>query len=202
MGKTALVLGNGESRSAVNIKQFPHDILIGCNAAHRDFKLDYLVCCDKRTVQEAVESKVENIYTRNEWAEKFNVNTLPSLPYEGYQRVDQPRHWGSGGYAVLLATTIADTVMLVGFDLYGIETYSNPGSLTVRPLDIPQVNNIYKGTRNYAEPTSTAIDYSYWVYQLAKLFEIFHKHKFVIVNKADWKMPKEWQKNNVEFVAL
>jgi len=199
---TALVLGNGESRSNLNLTQFKYDILVGCNAVHRDVSVDYLVCCDKRTVQEAVDAGVKNIYTRDEYAERFNVNMLPDLPYEGYARIDNPKHWGSGGYAVLLATTMAETVMLVGFDLYGIETYSRPGSLTVRKLNIPQVNNVYKGTKNYSEPDSPAVDHSYWVYQIAKLFEIFYKHKFIVVNKPGWKMPEEWQKNNVEFLAL
>ena len=182
MGKTALVLGNGESRTNVDLKQFPHNILIGCNAVHRDIEVDCLVCCDKRTVQEAVNAGVKNIYSRDEYAEQFKVNMLPDLPYQSVYRIDQPKHWGSGGYAVLLATTMADTIILLGFDLYGIKTYTKPGSSTIRYLDTPQVNNIYKGTKNYSEATTPAVDHSYWVHQLAKLFEIFHQHNFILID--------------------
>jgi len=202
MGKSALVLGNGESRSSVNLNSFTYDILIGCNAVHRDISVDYLVCADKRTVKEAFENSVKNIYTRKEWAEQFKVNTLPELPYHGTSREDNPKHWGSGTYAVLLATQMADDIKLLGFDLYGISTYRNKNSLTVRELEIPQVNNIYKDTKNYAPGDSHAVDFSYWVYQLGKIFECFPNTKFTIIKKSDWKMPDEWQKNNVEFVAL
>ncbi len=202
MGQSALVLGNGESRLSINYKKIPHDILIGCNAVHRDIPVDYLVCCDKRTAQEAFDAGVKNLYTRDTWADNFNANCLPDLPYSSYNRIDQPRNWGSGGYAVLLATTMSDNITLIGFDLYGIEHYTKPGSVTIRKHTTPKVNNIYKGTPNYASPDSTAVDHSYWIYQLAKIFEIFYKHTFTIVNTPDWKMPVEWQKDNVKFVAL
>jgi hypothetical protein len=202
VGNTALVLGNGESRRSVNLNQFNYNVLLGCNAVHRDISVDYIVCGDKRTVEEAVQSNVKNIYTRPEWAEKFNVNTLPELPYVGSDRIDQPKHWGSGAYAVLLATTMADKIMLLGFDLYGIDTYRHNNSLTVRQLKTPQVNNIYKGTRNYSSTDTEAVDYSYWIYQLGKIFECFPNIEFTIINKPEWKMPDEWQKNNVEFLAL
>ncbi len=202
MGKTALVLGNGESRLNIDLKKFPHDVLIGCNAIHRDLKVDHLICCDKRTAQEAFDAGVKNLYTREQWAEQFNSFPLPELPYTGQSRIDQPKHWGSGGYAVLLATKMAENIVLLGFDLYGISTYTKPGSVTVRVHDTPKVNNIYKGTANYSSADTSAVDHSYWVYQLSKIFEIFHKHSITIINKADWAMPTEWQKDNVKFVAL
>jgi hypothetical protein len=202
MGMSALVLGNGESRSSLNLNSFTHDIIIGCNAVHRDIAVDYLVCADKRTVKEAVENKIKNIYTRKEWAEQFKVNTVPELPYQGSDRVDNPKHWGSGPYAVLLAAQMADNIKLLGFDLYGISTYRNKNSLTVRELSIPQVNNIYKDTKNYATSDSHAVDFSYWVYQLGKIFELFPNIEFTILNKLGWKMPEAWLYQNVKFEAI
>jgi hypothetical protein len=202
MGMTALVLGNGESRSSLNLNSFTHDILIGCNAVHRDIAVDYLVCADKRTVKEAVENNVQNIYTRKDWADEFHLNLLPALPYHGTDRVDEPRHWGSGPYAVLLATQLADNITLLGFDLYGVTTYRNHDSLTVRTLPSPQVNNVYKGTKNYAPGDSHAVDYSYWIYQLGKIFECFPDINFTIINRADWKMPEEWRYKNIKFESL
>lgn len=199
----ALVLGNGESRKNVDLNKFSHDVLIGCNAVYRDITVDHLVCCDKKMVIEAVNAKVNNIHSRKEWAEKFNVIELPNLPFDKTEhRIDQPQHWGSGTYAILLATTLANTIILLGFDLYGIETYCRPGSITVRKYNSPKVNNIYKNTKNYSTADSLAVDNSYWIYQTAKLFEIFKDHKFIVVNRAEWLMPAEWQKLNVEFVAL
>ena len=188
MGRRALVLGNGESRANLILDSFKFDTLIGCNAVYRDFNTDYLVCCDKRVVQEAVQNSVTNIYSRLEWAEKFKVNTLPPLPYSGTDRADDPRHWGSGSYAVLLAICLGHReIELVGFDLYSLNG---------------KVNNVYKGTKNYSNTDSHAIDYSYWVYQLGKLFELFPAVSFIIRNNQNWTMPSEWRKFNVEFVAL
>lgn len=188
MGRRALVLGNGESRSQLTLDSFTFDTVLGCNAVYRDFKVDYLICCDKRVVQEAISNSVQNIYTRSEWAERFKVNTLPELPYKGTDRADDPRHWGSGAYAVLLAICLGHReIELVGFDLYGVND---------------KVNNVYKGTENYSNSDSHAIDYSYWVYHLGKLFDLFPAVSFSVRNHKGWPMPDEWKKFNVEFVAL
>jgi len=202
MGMSALVLGNGESRSSLNLNSFAHDILIGCNAVHRDIAVDYLVCADKRTVKEAVENNIKNIYTRTDWAEQFNLNLLPELPYQGTDRADDPKHWGSGPYAVLLAAQMATDITLLGFDLYGVTAYRNDNSITVRTLPIPQVNNVYKDTKNYAPRDSHAVDYSYWVYQLGKIFECFPDINFTVINKSDWKIPDEWHYKNIKFEPI
>jgi hypothetical protein len=188
MGRRALVLGNGESRAGLSLTNFKYDTLIGCNAVYRDLSVDYLVCCDKRVVQEAVNNSVQNIFTRQEWSDKFNVNTLPLLPYNGTDRADDARHWGSGPYAVLLSICLGHReIELVGFDLYGSNN---------------KVNNIYKGTENYSSANSHAIDYSYWVYQIGKLFELFPAVSFTVRNHKGWAVPEDWQKFNVDFVAL
>ena len=101
---------------------------------------------------------------------------------------DHPDHWGSGGYAVLLAAHFGfKEVTLIGFDLYPT---------------MERVNNIYKGTPNYAKPDSQAVDYAYWVYQIGTVFKYFPETQFIIKNKQHWKLPDDWKKNNVEFVAL
>ena len=43
------VLGNGESRQQVNVKNLK-GIKIGCNAIIRDYKVDHLICVDRRMV--------------------------------------------------------------------------------------------------------------------------------------------------------
>ena len=194
----AVVLGNGESRRAIDLSSLIADTLIGCNAIHRDITVDHLVCCDRRMGDEAVEnSQTKNtlIYVRPSWFHYFrkirkhkNIKVLPDLPYKGEHKKYDPDHWGSGGYAVLLAAQLEFTeIELIGFDLYPISS---------------AVNNIYKGTKNYAQAGSQAIDYSYWIYQINHVFMYYPDQKFIIRNHRDWKMPTEWQKNNVEFVAL
>lgn len=196
----ALVIGNGESRACLNLEQFnKHLTLIGCNAIHRDLNVDHLVCCDQRMVQEVINRKrshkIENIYTRERYFNDYNkiqqnkrVKLLPPLPYQGSLKQDQPEHWGSGPYAILLAASLGfEHIFIIGFDLYGKESL---------------VNNIYKDTQNYLLSNKPAVDPSFWVYQNRKIFISYPNTKFTIFNQPEWSMPSEWILPNVEFVDL
>ena len=195
----AFVIGNGESRRQVNLEHYrsTHTI-IGCNALHRDVNVDHLICCDRRMADEAIVNPNIGdtlIYVRESWYHFFRkilknkkIQHLPPIPLVGDTKRDQPDHWGSGCYAVLLAAHLGfKEITLVGFDLYPTRD---------------RVNNIYKGTANYAKADAQAVDYSYWVYQIAQVFGHYPDVEFTIVNYANWKMPTEWQKNNVKFLAL
>ena len=183
-----LVIGNGESRAEVDIGKL-NCHKIGCNAIHRDFKVNDLVCIDKKPLIEAINSsyhKNTKVYTRKQWWAKHilepNIKCVPDLPYKGDLRPDDPWHWGSGPYAVLLAAMKdIQTIHMLGFDLYSKDK---------------TVNNIYKGTENYARVESRAVDPRYWIYQIGKIFECFPNKKFVVYND-DWKMPEQWKKSNV-----
>jgi hypothetical protein len=194
----AVVIGNGESRRSIDLENFRSKKLIGCNAVHRDYVVDHLICCDRRMADEAVQNpKTEDtlIYVRPSWFHYFrkirkhkNIRVLPELPYKGELKKDDPDHWGSGGYALLLAASLAFTeIELIGFDLY-------PTNHTV--------NNVYKGTTNYSRPDAQPVDHAYWVYQINRVFMYYPNQKFIVRNYKDWQMPQEWQKNNVEFIAL
>lgn len=195
----AVVIGNGESRRAVNLENYRSEYtLIGCNALHRDIKVDHLICCDRRMAEEATDNpntKNSQIYVRPHWFHYFrkikknkNINHLPSLPYQGETKKDDPEHWGSGGFAVLLAATLQhEYIELIGFDLY--------------PMD-QAVNNIYKDTQHYAKSGSQPVDPSYWIYQIGQVFHYHPETTFVIRNRDYWKLPQEWQKNNVKFIAI
>lgn len=193
MGK-ALVIGNGESRAGVNLHQFNDYTTVGCNALHRDFIPNHLVCCDARMVREALENPLTDnckIYVRENWHQYFrkilknkHVQLVPQIPYEGNKRADNHIHWGSGPYAVLIAATInVEEIYLLGFDLFGKQHL---------------VNNIYKDTNNYQRADSSAVDPSYWIYQISKIFEHYPNKKFKIINYNTWELPKEWQRDNVE----
>ena len=191
MTKFVSIIGNGESRFGFDLtplKKF--STVIGSNAMFRDYNLEYVVCCDRHMCQEAVNTcgKGTTIYTRDRWVNQFamwpNVKVLPPLPYEGDQRQDEPFHWGTGPYTGVVATMFKPkAIFMLGFDLYGLE---NQG-----------VNNIYKKTKGY-EYIKKAVDPSYWVYQFDKLMELTDC-RWIVVNKADWKMPEEWKKHKNVF---
>ena len=191
----ALVIGNGESRRNINLVDLgkTYDATIGCNALHRDFIPDHLVCCDNRMVKEALQNPaISRIYTREKYyqehrkiAKHKNVLRLPSLPYQGYERLDDPVHWGSGPYAVLLAATLKfKSIDLIGFDLYSTNN---------------KINNIYKGTNNYSKSDYQAVDPSYWILQIKKIFKNFPDNRFKIFNYSDWTAPRDWLYENVKF---
>lgn len=192
----AVVFGNGESRKRINLDIDLNQVTkIGCNAIHRDMSVDYLICCDRRMVEESVINPATTntkIYTREDWARYYrkikkhrNVFVVPPLPYHGTNKADKPEHWGSGCYAVLLAASLEfKDILIVGFDLY-------PNG--------NKVNNIYKGTSNYSRPDAQGIDYSFWVYQISKVFQHYPNTKFVIAHLPGWEIPNLWKKNNVKF---
>ena len=147
MHDSVLVLGNGESRGCINIQNLLGKIsLVGCNAIHRDAVVNHLVCCDERMVREAVENPNTAstfIHVREhsyQWFRKVqkrkNIILLPDIPDQEHNRIDQPRNWGSGTYALLIASQLPETkkIYLLGFDLYGNDRL---------------VNNLYKNTKNY-----------------------------------------------------
>ena len=80
-----------------------------------------------------------------------------------------------------------DTVDLLGFDLYGIDN---------------KVNNMFKGSRNYADADSKEIDPSFWIHQIGKVMEHYSAKKFRVFNKEGWQMPDKWKLNNVEFYNI
>ena len=189
--ESAVVIGNGESRSSIDLGVFSDSTTIGCNALHRDFIPNHLICCDKRMVEESLNNPKTletKIYTRKDWARHFrkihkkkNVFAVPDLPYRGDQRCDQPVHWGSGNYAVLLAPMNFQNIVLIGFDLYDTQD---------------KINNIYKDTVNYSPKNSKPVDPSYWIYQISRVMEIYSEKKFIIYNRSGWTAPRQWLKSN------
>ena len=191
-----LVIGNGESRIGQDLNQAKDRyVLVGCNAIHRHVRVDHIICCDRRMGDEVLANPLANetmLYVRESWYHYFrkinkrkNTQVVPDLPYRGEGKQDQPEHWGSGGYAVLVAASLGyKNITLIGFDLYGTND---------------RVNNVYKGTNNYNSADSKPVDYSYWIYQIGKVFQYYPDATFTVINHADWKMPEVWKKSNVKF---
>lgn len=186
-----LVLGNGESRQHINIDKI-EGVKVGCNAILRDYRVDHLVCVDRKMVREAIDSGYNEhslIYTRSDWYKQFSdikhIRIVPELPEAGYEKQDDPFHWGSGPYAVLLGAQLAEGefIQLLGFDLYGLKD--------------GKINNLYKDTDNYNASFKKAVDPRFWVYQIGKVFEWFPTTNFQIFCEQGWALPKEWKKPNV-----
>jgi len=184
-----LVIGNGESRKQVDLQKIT-ETKIGCNAILRDTKVDHLVCVDKSMLREAVNTsyhKDAKVYTRKRLFVQHrlekNIRMVPDLPYAGSERPDDPIHWGSGPFAVLLAAKLTtDDIHLLGFDLYSKDN---------------KVNNIYKDTANYSLAHKSAVDPRYWIYQIGKVFQYYPRVKFIVHQEANWQLPESWKKFNV-----
>lgn len=194
-----LVIGNGESRSQLTLQEFKDNYtLIGCNALCRDIAVDHLVVCDRRMVEEAVQNSnmiSSTIHVRDDWYHYYrkikknkNVECLPEIPYNSKFRADEKRNWGSGTYAILLAAQMTmPNIFLVGFDLYGNHR---------------KINNVYKNTVNYNKADSHEVDPTFWIYQTSKVFSLYQNKNFIVVNREDWSLPMEWNKNNVQFKSI
>ena len=192
----ALVLGNGESRRCVDLDLLKDKFaFIGCNGIHRDITVDHLVCCDQRMIVESLKNestKNSLIYVRAMYYRQYrkiqkqkNVRLLPEVPTTGQNKKDDPTHWGSGPYAVLVASVLGfQNITLLGFDLYGNKE---------------KVNNIYKNTPNYSKGDTRAVDHSFWLYQIQQVFLTHPETNYKIVNISDWAMPSEWKKDNITF---
>lgn len=196
--KPSLVIGNGESRKDINLELLKKKfITVGCNALHRDFIPDHLVCFDRRMAEEVTNNSATNIskiHVRKDWFHYFrkikknkNVVEVPPIPYTSTAKEDDPTNWGSGSYAVVVGASLSDTVFLIGFDLYGTNN---------------KLNNMYKGTANYAKIQATAVDPAHWIRQIGKTMSRLYHTKFVIINHPGWSIPKEWQLQNVQFMNV
>lgn len=179
------VVGNGISRTNYPLRKL-QGWIIGCNAIHRDYVVDEIVAVDRRMVEEIqLNEKYKDtiIYTRRDWLNFYpgstQIKSVPDLPYKGLHKFDNPLHWNSGPYALLIAALKnPHTINLLGFDLYGVgKTY----------------NNYYMNTPNYGKSGDRPVGHSFWVVQLAKLFELYPSINFIQWQHPNWQIPFQWK---------
>lgn len=193
MGRNrSFVIGNGESRQDYDLS-FLKSIgtVYGCNINYKDIPVDKAYIADPHVIRHAVDDNANetiDLYTRSKWnITSNNVYSFPELPVKSEERVLQPRHWGTGQYAMLGACLDGcDELYMFGFDMH-------------KPKN-NKVNNIYKGSawhwngkRLYRDNNSRAIDPRYWIAHSRYLFEWFPNITFVFVQLKDWKIPEEWE---------
>jgi hypothetical protein len=142
----AFVLGNGTSRSKLNLENVKtHGVIYGCNALYREFAPDYLVAVDVKMVNEIIATGYQN--TNQLWTNpnkgittKTNVNLF--TPHKG---------WSSGPTALWFASQSQyKHIYIAGFDYQGING---------------KFNNVYSDTFNYKRSGDAATFFGNWLNQ-------------------------------------
>lgn len=182
----AFVLGNGTSRSTVDVEQLStHGKTYGCNALYRTFAPHYLVAVDVKMVLEIAKAGYQhrNTVWTNPNKSYVNINNLNYFsPSKG---------WSSGPTALWLAGQHRyQTVYILGFDYRGIN-------------DGKQFNNMYADTVNYKKSTDGATFFGNWLRQTASVIKDHHTTQFVRVIAPDNYCPEELNKfNNFKTITV
>ena len=157
----SFVLGNGQSRLAVNLydvqKRGP---VYGCNALYRDFRPDVLVSTD-RPISERIQQEG--------YANQNRMYTRKPIPGLGALRVPQEYYgYSSGPIAVgQAALDGAVAIYMIGFDL---------GAL---PQE--RFNNVYADTEFYKKSSARPTYTGNWARQIRTICSHFARRQFVRV---------------------
>lgn len=158
----AFVLGNGRSRSGIDIDQlFKLGGVYGCNALYRTHEVTALIATDKpiaEQIQQSGYSARNRFYTRRP-IPNLGALTVPK-PYFGFS---------SGPIAVAIAAQDHNNpVYLLGFDM--------------GPSESGRFNNVYADTEFYKKTESLPTFTGNWIKQISTVIKD-HKHtRFVRVH--------------------
>jgi hypothetical protein len=175
--KLAFVLGNGKSRTTIDVTQLTkYGNTYGCNALYRTFNPDYLVAVDVKMVLEINKAGYQN---------KNKVWTNPNKSYQKMSNLNffQPsKGWSSGPTALWLSSQHGyEKIFILGFDYKG----NNDGK---------QFNNIYADTVNYKKSTDGATFFGNWLRQTASVVRENPKIMYYRVIASDNYCPDELNK--------
>lgn len=156
------VLGNGESRSKINIAPLTkHGLIYGCNAIYRDFRPDVLVTVDSTMAQEIAKSdyiKRWPVYTPYSDIAKTNEN---------FKLFSTNVRLCAGVAACHIAIRQGATqIYMVGHDL------GTPNGL---------INNVYKNTANYKKAWEDDESFNVYTPDYLKLFASYPAVEFIRV---------------------
>ena len=158
---TAFVLGNGLSRSRIDLKFLKiKGTIYGCNALYREFFPDVLVATDRpiaEKIQESGYALANKFYTRK------------PTPGKGAARIPQ-EYWGYSSGPAALAIAAEDQhskIYLLGFDL--------------GPTKDNKFNNVYANTEFYKTGQSVPTYTGNWVQQIVTVTKKFPQTQFVRV---------------------
>lgn len=165
--KPAFVLGNGQSRSNVNIAALNgYGMIYGCNALYREFSPDHLIAVDVKMVNEIISSgyhRTHNVWTNPNKGIKSKESINILNPHRG---------WSSGPTALWLAAqNNHQEIYILGFDYQGIKG---------------RFNNIYADTFNYKKSSDPATYHGNWLSQTEKVIKEYRHIRFTrVVNQTD-----------------
>jgi hypothetical protein len=157
----AFVLGNGQSRAAVNLQKIKElGSVYGCNGLYRDFEPDCLVATD-RPIAEAIQ--------HSGYSKKHRFYTRKPLPDSGAQVVPRKYHGNSSGpiACAIAALDGHDCIYMLGYDM--------------GPSPAMRFNNIYAGTEFYKGPDAAPTYTGNWIRQLISIAQDFPKTRFIRV---------------------
>lgn len=170
----AFCIGNGPSRMRFDLESLKNrGKTYGCNYLIETFPLDHTIVVDRMLLTNMVSQGYQDrtsLHTRKKWQNAIGVelNYLDAPIKDIKQRWDNEIHWGSGTHALNLAASHgADLVIMLGYDLYAGNIYSNRD-----------------------------VDPSCWIYQISRLFDKFPDTQFVQIQSKDWKVPGSWSADN------
>jgi hypothetical protein len=176
-GKTAVIIGNGESRLDFNLNEFKKQNVkkrmqtYGCNALFRDFTPDFLICSRTDVIEEVVRS---NYCSTN----IVYATGSAILDYPGkFHFIPQDPGWNSGSLAAYIACFDGfNKIILVGFD--GNDT---PG----------YTNNVYNNSEGYTDLQEQTD--KFMALSMSHVFKTYPLIDFVLVNSTGrGYMPQEW----------
>ena len=175
----AFVIGNGTSRSPINIEDLSTlGNTYGCNALYRTFSPDYLVAVDVKMILEISRSGYPN--TNTVWTNHNKAYTeLKNINY-----FQPSKGWSSGPTALWLAAEHGyDNIYILGFDYKGLDDHS-------------KFNNLYADTKNYKRSNEGATFYGNWLRQTKTVIRDNKQTNFTRVIAPDNYQPIEL--NNFE----
>lgn len=160
--KTAFVLGNGTSRSTIQLKDIHrYGPIYACNAVYRDYAPDYLIAVDTKMILEIVKSGYQN--THQVWTNQHKVfNNIENLNY-----FNPSKGWSSGPTALNMASEHGfQEIYILGFDYEGLDK---------------KVNNIFADTPNYKRSIDRATYFGNWLRQTYLTIEKFPQIRYIRV---------------------
>ena len=171
---TAFVVGNGLSRSGIDIEFLKkYGIVYGCNALYRHFEPDYLIAVDVKMINEICKSGYQN--THEVW-------TNPNKSFSRFKNLNffQPaKGWSSGPTALWMASQQDyERIFILGFDYKGLDQGK-------------KFNNVYADTMNYKRTTDSATFYGNWLKQTKNTIQKHPHIKYTRIIQPDNFCPEE-----------
>ena len=189
MAEVAFVLGNGESRKGIEIKDLKEKgTVFACNGVFRTHQPHFLIAVDPKMMLEISET---DYVVHNKVYSNYNAQyTKHQKLLDHVQWFKPSLGWSSGPTALRLACDQGfKEIYILGFDYQGLSEGNKNNRF--------RVNNVFKDTRNYKKGNEQATFFGNWMNQTKKCLQDFKDVQFHRVIPTGWYQPKdlEWKGN-------